>query len=810
MTVSTTNDREDYVGTGTTGPFAYGFKIFEAEDLLVTQRSVSGVETTLTLTTDYSVTGVGNSGGGSVTLVEELADDEVLTIRRRLELVQATDIRNQGTFYPEVHEDAFDRLLMIDQQQQDELDRSLKLPETVSPEDVDPTLPVPSPNLAIVWNSDGDGLENRALDSTADVALPGDGRTVDTLTAYLANNAVFNVRDYGGVGDGVTDDAVAIAAMIAEAALVNNPILVFPRATGWASSVAQVVPAGMGVLMDAPLIYTGSGNVVALTIGAASTANSTRKFRVWVQRSSQSDWSNEGSVGIRFYLPTACGIEIVEAKGFTIGAQLVGAGGGSAYNQVDLGDLLNNKVALDLTNVTASAAIGWCNENLFQGGRFRCQTGLFNGTDRWGVRIWSQDGTNTNNNNNKFVKPSFELSSATDGTGILIVHGNQNHFDDVRSEGNLAGAEVQNASGENTIVYGFASHTYDLVDGSTVGGNVVLYSRTRYRDRFGRLLFQLRDILSNYAPYDATNINVRGCSWGGSALHKNDTSITVGADHLEFGGSRGLGIRIDTTVQKEFLLYRDIAASNAGGRVIVKCYDASDVLLTDLDAGHPYVKGSNQATFSYNAALNGGYRTGSDSTGAVYVKVTDAVKSIWIGVAGGSATVKLRGFSVFVPWSATTGVDGVQPMVTAGYAGDPEPVVNQSPQTSAVGTWVAGAFFKNATPLTGEPLGWVCTVAGSPGTWLPVGVVGTVLSGSATWDPGDLADGAGETSAGITITGAALGDFVLVSAPYDLQGITVTGYVSATDTVKIRAQNEAAGGNINLASGTWRVRVIKP
>lgn len=80
------------------------------------------------------------------------------------------------------------------------------------------------------------------------------------------------------------------------------------------------------------------------------------------------------------------------------------------------------------------------------------------------------------------------------------------------------------------------------------------------------------------------------------------------------------------------------------------------------------------------------------------------------------------------------------------------------------------------------------------------------LEGSLVWDPGNLVDGAGETSSGITVTGAAFGDFVDVAAPYDLQGITVTAYVSASNTVKIRAQNET-GGAINLASGTWKVRI---
>jgi len=82
------------------------------------------------------------------------------------------------------------------------------------------------------------------------------------------------------------------------------------------------------------------------------------------------------------------------------------------------------------------------------------------------------------------------------------------------------------------------------------------------------------------------------------------------------------------------------------------------------------------------------------------------------------------------------------------------------------------------------------------------------LEGSLTWNPGNLVDGAGETSSGITVTGAAFGDFVIVAAPYDLQGITCTAYVSAANTVKIRLQNET-GGVIDLASGSYKVRVLQ-
>lgn len=81
------------------------------------------------------------------------------------------------------------------------------------------------------------------------------------------------------------------------------------------------------------------------------------------------------------------------------------------------------------------------------------------------------------------------------------------------------------------------------------------------------------------------------------------------------------------------------------------------------------------------------------------------------------------------------------------------------------------------------------------------------LTGSATYDPPSLADGAGATTT-VTCSGAALGDTALAAFSLDLQGITLTAWVSAANTVSVRFQNES-GGSIDLGSGTLRVRVIR-
>ena len=82
------------------------------------------------------------------------------------------------------------------------------------------------------------------------------------------------------------------------------------------------------------------------------------------------------------------------------------------------------------------------------------------------------------------------------------------------------------------------------------------------------------------------------------------------------------------------------------------------------------------------------------------------------------------------------------------------------------------------------------------------------LDGTFVWNPGAIANGSGLTSSGVTVTGAALGDFVQVAAPYDLQGVIATAYVSEANTAAVRLQNQT-GGSVTLASGTWRVRVTK-
>ena len=81
-----------------------------------------------------------------------------------------------------------------------------------------------------------------------------------------------------------------------------------------------------------------------------------------------------------------------------------------------------------------------------------------------------------------------------------------------------------------------------------------------------------------------------------------------------------------------------------------------------------------------------------------------------------------------------------------------------------------------------------------------------MLDGSATWDAEEILDGDMEAK-DITVTGAALGDFVLVSPSIDVTDLQLTATVTATNTVTAVLSN-STGAGVNLGSMTVYARVF--
>lgn len=132
MTISSTTVKNSYSGDGSTTTFAYTFKIFQDSDIQVIIRSSTGTETTKTITTHYTVTGAGSSGGGSVIFTSGNipTSTQTVVLRRNIPQTQSIDYIANDPFPAESHEEGLDRATMAIQQLQEEVTRSIKLSKT--------------------------------------------------------------------------------------------------------------------------------------------------------------------------------------------------------------------------------------------------------------------------------------------------------------------------------------------------------------------------------------------------------------------------------------------------------------------------------------------------------------------------------------------------------------------------------------------------------------------------------------------------------------------------------------------------------
>ena len=202
MTVSTDLIKVSYSGDDSTTVFAYTFKVFDEDDLVVIIRDANGVETTKTITTDYTVSGVGDVGGGNVTMLTAPASTETVLILREQPITQGLDLVPNDPFPADSIEEALDKLVFMMQQQAEELDRCIKLSKTNTMASTEFTvLAADRANEVFSFDASGE-LSIQPLGVVGAVTLPlsiSNGGTAATDAATARTNL------------GTTDEALALA-----------------------------------------------------------------------------------------------------------------------------------------------------------------------------------------------------------------------------------------------------------------------------------------------------------------------------------------------------------------------------------------------------------------------------------------------------------------------------------------------------------------------------------------------------------------------------------------------------------------------
>lgn len=179
-----------YAGNGIADTFSYGFKVEDKTELSVFETDNTGVQTELTVDTDYTVNIVGVDGGGTITRVAgPLPTGYEWYIRSNFEETQLTAFTSQGAFFPDIHELAMDKLTLLIQQILDKIGRTFRLSDSYSGP-LPLTLEDPDSGKVLRWKADETGIENFDTDA-AYVNVNG-----DTMTSPLAGPPSESPNDY--------------------------------------------------------------------------------------------------------------------------------------------------------------------------------------------------------------------------------------------------------------------------------------------------------------------------------------------------------------------------------------------------------------------------------------------------------------------------------------------------------------------------------------------------------------------------------------------------------------------------------------
>jgi hypothetical protein len=325
LTVESTNNRNQYDTNGTTGPWTVGFYFLTEGSLDVTYTDADGDATTLTLNTDYTVTGEGDPNGGTVTTTTAYAAGGLITILLNPSPLQETDYVETDSFPAASHERELDRLTQRDLQHDERFARSLHFAVSDTNNAELPTAPQRALK-ALTFDTDGNPV----------CTTPAAG-TADALAAALLNNNLANTgvgligatqgvaytsglgrrfasevfatdQPFGAIGDNSTDCYAAIQAALDYAGTqvqtiltnkvnivsarvrlgrgrfkVSAPLLIPEGVTleGESCSSSLILPTHTGIA-----VQMGSGtreyaNVILRNLGIIGNRSGTLSYGLW-------------------------------------------------------------------------------------------------------------------------------------------------------------------------------------------------------------------------------------------------------------------------------------------------------------------------------------------------------------------------------------------------------------------------------------------------------------------------------------------------------------------------------------------------
>lgn len=141
-----------FIADGNVKEFLFGFVIFENENLDVY------IDDTI-VASGFSIEQNSDGKGGKVIFDTAPQNGRIITLIRNLEFKRTSDFQESGAFRAKVINHELDYQVASLQQLDEKIGRTVTFPP-YAPTQLDVSLPMPEAGKAIVWNKDGNSLEN--------------------------------------------------------------------------------------------------------------------------------------------------------------------------------------------------------------------------------------------------------------------------------------------------------------------------------------------------------------------------------------------------------------------------------------------------------------------------------------------------------------------------------------------------------------------------------------------------------------------------------------------------------------------------
>jgi hypothetical protein len=267
------NDRKErFIAIAGQTSFPFDFPIYDQTDLQVL-RERPGVVSTLTLGTDYTVTGAGNQAGGSITLTTGATAGDILVLLSAMPSGRSAQFVNGGDLPAVSLEAEFNRLAILFQQNARDAQNSLLYPSTDGPM---PTLPPIASRAGRFLAFDMLGQPYAA--GAPGTALDAVARAGDTMTGPLritpGSAAAPGLTPAGDANTGLfapAADEIGISSNGQEVARFNSNGLVGRLVPRTWLDVASAATIDLGAQNADSLRITGTTGITSLGTAPSGT-----------------------------------------------------------------------------------------------------------------------------------------------------------------------------------------------------------------------------------------------------------------------------------------------------------------------------------------------------------------------------------------------------------------------------------------------------------------------------------------------------------------------------------------------------------